>query len=334
MGNFSKTPSEVLLKSVIENYVRVYIEQGVPVLDRDLNLMQDIIWNTLSWVIRDVIGSGVFAGSGGFYIEEAIPAKNDFRILGGSIWINGIQVINGADINYSSQAGVPELRPPRPGDETPRPGDPSLPGLSTPPQPTTTTRTDSVYLDISLAEVSGTQDPELLNSDDVGLQTSVRQKMVWVVRVAEGATSPPSPATGHKHFPLARLVRVSGEERILAKMITDLNKQIFSLQQLDNRIRTVGAPAFAASPNQFWPKTGAAGANITLLGKNFAFGGLNVQFDSISSPGSFRNATIFSGPTDTQVVVKVPLGLTPGPFKITVETIFGTKTSDDIFNAL
>jgi hypothetical protein len=103
---------------------------------------------------------------------------------------------------------------------------------------------------------------------------------------------------------------------------------------LDNRIRTVGAPAFAASPNQFWPKTGAAGANITLLGKNFAFGGLNVQFDSISSPGSFRNATIFSGPTDTQVVVKVPLGLTPGPFKITVETIFGTKTSDDIFNAL
>jgi IPT/TIG domain-containing protein len=317
MGNFSKTPSDVLQASLKKNYVGVSIEQGVPVLDRDLNLLQDLILTTVRSVISRFIGDGVAVGSNGFAIQAlANPLLfNNFRILAGSALVNGIDVLNDADLNYGDQPGVPPLTTP-----------PAAP----------LTRTDSVFLDISQAEVSGAQDPELLNSGDVGLQTSVRQKVVWVVRVAENATSPPSPAPGHTHFPLARLVRTAGNQQIQAGMITDLRKQIFSLQQLDDRIRTVGGPTFAASPNQFSPKTGAAGTNITVFGKNLTLGGLKVRFDSVNSPGSFGNASIISGPTDTQVVVAVPSmpGLTPGPFKITVETIFGTKTSDDTFNAL
>src|SRR5215831_20573259 len=143
MGNFSKTPSDVLQKSLDKNYVGVHIEQGVPVLDRDLNLLHDMISNTLQSVISRFMGDGVAAGSNGFAIQ-AIPADNDFRILAGSVLVNGIDIFNAADFNYSSQAGAPALTPPSP----------IFLGI----------RHDTVYLDVSLTEVDGTQDAELLNS--------------------------------------------------------------------------------------------------------------------------------------------------------------------------
>src|SRR5215471_7867425 len=106
MGNFSKTPSDVLQANLKKNYVGLHIEQGVPVLDRDLNLLHDMISNTMRSMISRFIGDGVAAGSNEFAIQ-AIPANNNFRILGGSALVNGIEVINGGDINYADQPGVP-----------------------------------------------------------------------------------------------------------------------------------------------------------------------------------------------------------------------------------
>ena len=37
-GNFSQAPADVLAAALAKNYVSVLVEQGVPVLDRDLNL--------------------------------------------------------------------------------------------------------------------------------------------------------------------------------------------------------------------------------------------------------------------------------------------------------
>jgi len=309
MGNFSKPPNDVLQNNLNKNYVGVYIEQGVPVLDRDLNLMQDIISRTLRSLISRFIGDGVASGSNGFAIQ-AIPANNDFRILTGSVLVNGIDVINGADINYSSQAGVPLL--------------------TTPPASPPPTRTDTVYLDVSLAlvEVSGAQDQDLLNSSDVGLQTSVRQKVVWVARVAEGATSPPSPAAGHTHFPLARLVRIAGATQIQASMITDLRKQISPLGQVDELLRIITVPTFNASPNQFNPKLGPPGTTINLLGNafnvGFSGGAVSVRFGATA-------ATILGTPTAGQINVTVPT-MPTGQVKITVQTAGGSVTSIDSFS--
>jgi hypothetical protein len=327
MGNFSKTPSDVLQASLNKNYVGVYIEQGVPVLDRDLNLMQDIITRTLRSVLSRFIGDCVASGSNSFAIQ-ALPdaiSSNNFRILAGAALVNGIDVTNAANLNYSDQTGVPALTTPT-GIILP---DTSLtsglaPAALLPILPETTTRTDSVYLDVSLAEVSGTQDAELLNSGDVGLQTSVRQKVVWVVRVAEGAVTTPLPAAGHTHFPLARLVRVVGEPRIQAGMITDLRKQIFSLAQVDELLRILITPAFAPTPNQFNPKFGAPGTLVTLFGNNFNVGAVSVRFGTVT-------ATVNGTPTATQISTNVPT-MPTGQVKITVQTAGGSVTSIDNFS--
>jgi hypothetical protein len=309
MGNFSKTPSDVLQASQKKNYVGVYIEQGVPVLDRDMNLLQDLISTTVRSVISRFIGDGVASGSNGFAIQaivDPLASFNNFRILGGSALVTGIDVINSADLNYADQPGVPPLTTP-----------PASP----------ITRTDSVYLDISLTEVSGAQDPELLNSGDVGLQTSVRQRVVWVVRVAEGATSPPPPAAGHTNFPLARLVRTAGNQQIQAGMITDLRKQISSLAE---GLRILGAPAFGAPA--FSPASGGAGGTTNLTGRNFNVAPLTVTF--ISAATSIQvQATAVVVNSATSATVTVPSGIN-GACRIAIANQFGSDTSTNTFNVL
>jgi hypothetical protein len=302
MGNFSKPPSDVLQANLKKNYVGVYIEQGVPVLDRDLNLLQDIISTTVRNLISRFIGDGVAIGSSGFAIQ-AIPATNDFRIAAGSLLVNGIEVINGADINYSGQAGVPPLTTP------------------------VTNRLDTVYLDISMTEVTGAQDPELLNSGDVGLQTSVRQRVAWVVRVVENSVGLPTPAPGHSHFLLARLVRSGGVGAITAFTIVDLRRPILSLAE---GLRLLGAPAFG-NVNPFTPTSGGVGATITLNGRNFNVGQLTVTFHN--NTGS-ATATITNA-TATTATVTVPSGVT-GACRILIANQFGSDTPSSFppFNAL
>ena len=308
MGNFSKTPSDVLQASQKKNYVGVYIEQGVPVLDRDLNLLQEFISTTVRSVISRFIGDGVASGSNGFAIQAPTNPLlfNNFQILAGSALIGGIDVINSADLFYSDQPGVPPLTTP-----------PASP----------ITRTDSVYLDISLAEVSGAQDPDLLNSGDVGLQTSVRQRVVWVVRVAEGATSPPAPAAGHTNFPLARLVRTAGNQQIQAGMITDLRKQILSLAE---GLRILGAPAFGTP--QFSPATGGAGGTTNLTGRNFNVSPLTVTFVNAATSIQVQATTVVVN-SATSATVTVPSGIN-GACRIAIANQFGSDTSTNTFNVL
>lgn len=310
MGNFSKPPNDVLQASFDKDYVSVHFEQGVTLLDRDLNLMGDIILARMRSIIGNYIGNGVIAGSRGFAIES-IKLNNNFRIASGSILFLAFEWDNPVDINYSSQPGVPSLTTP----------------------PANATRTDTVYLDVSFVEVSGAQDADLLNSGDVGLQTSVRQKATWVVRVAEDSTNVPDPIDGHVHFLLAQLVRTGGQAQITSSMITDLRKQIISLVNVEERLRLLSRPAFAASPNQFTPKSASPGNNLTLFGKNLNLGDLKVRFESINFPGTVGFADIVGRPTDTQAVVKVPF-MTAGPHKLTVETSSGIDTSDDTFTLL
>src|SRR6266508_5218924 len=298
MGNFSKLPNDQLQASFQKNYVGVYIEQGVPVLDRDLNLLQDIISMTVRSLITRFIGDGGIVGGPGFAIR-AIPANNDFRIQTGEVLVNGINVFNGADINYASQPGVPTLTTP------------------------TAARNDTVYLDITLTEVNGTQDAELLNSGDVGLQTSVRQKAVWVVRVAEGAINPPLPVAGHSHFPLARLARPAGQAQIQTIMIIDLRKQILSLSEA---LRILGAPAFVAP--QFAPVSGGAGGSTNRSGRNFNVGQLTVTFYNTTSVQAA--VTVNSA---TAATVTVPSGINGG-CRITIANQFGSETSANTFNVL
>ncbi|MFJ9036652.1 IPT/TIG domain-containing protein [Streptomyces sp. NPDC102406] len=324
MADYSQSPLELLLANQQKGYVGIHVEQGVPVLDRDLNLLQDLISATVRAVISRYVGNGAAAGANGFAVQALPTGQNgqDFLIAAGdaggpgSALVGGVEVVIPAAVTYRSQPGLPALTAPTAAQPDPR--------------------TDTVYLDVSLAEVDGTVDAELNNSRDVGVQTSVRLKPVWVVRVSEG-DAVPAPPSGHSFYPLASLLRPRGVATLEAAMIGDLRQRRLTVSDMERRMslmeRTLLLPAFTApAPGQpqFVPKSGVIGQPITLNGSNFAVAPVTVRFGDLP-------AKIVGGASSTQVVARVPGGLTPGgvsaAVRITVSNLGGAVISDDTFTA-
>jgi hypothetical protein len=316
------SPLDVLLANQQKGYVGLHIEQGVPLLDRDLNLLHDLVTATVRSVITRYIGNGTAAGADGFAIQ-AMPAgqtSQNFRIAAGTggagtCLVGGLEVTIPADTSYAAQPGVPALTTPTPAQPNPR--------------------IDIVYLDAFLTEVDGTTDPDLTNSADVGMQTSVRLKPGWVVRVAEGTAVPATPS-GHVFYQLAQLARPRGNAAIEAAVITDLRQSRLTVSDMEQRVRLLERllllPAFATPPlPQFLPKSGPINQAVTLVGSNFNVGTVQVRFGTILAP-------IVGAPSATQIVVRVPPGLTPAGtavgVKVTVTNQGGSDVSDDTFTVL
>jgi len=310
MSDFSNLPQNELARNHGEGYVGLYFEQGVPILDRDLNLLQDLIATAVRSIVARYIGSGIPAGRQGFEIQ-AIPADNNFRILAGdqppgTCLVGGIEVVIDKDVTYKAQPGAADLKTP-----TAAEGDPRL---------------DTVYLDVSLETVDGVGDPFLLNANDVDVQTSVRLRPTWTVRVAESATEPPPAEPGHSHYPLARLERRTNVAQVRAGMITDLRQTRLNLDHVERRMslieRLVVTPALRPSPNQFEPRNVAPGGQVTIFGRNLDLEPVTVQFGAFSTrPDSVE---------PTKIVARVPTDAS-GRVKITVTTGGGVAVSDDDF---
>jgi len=86
-------------------------------------------------------------------------------------------------------------------------------------------------------------------------------------------------------------------------------------------------PAFVAAPNEFAPKQGPPGQNVTLNGRNLNLGTVSVAFGSVA-------ATIVGTPTPTSITAAVPGGLAPGAVRITVTTTGGSAVTQGTFNVL
>jgi len=299
MGNFSKTPSTVLSTNQTKGYVGMYIEQGVPVLDRDLNLMQDLVAAALRSLIDKCIGDGAIGA--GFSILPA-TTPNNFLINAGTVFLSGLEITLPATINYTDQVGLPALTTPQ------------------------AVRTDTVFLDVSISEVDGTIDSDLANSGDVGVQTSVRQKLNRVVRVAENSSVLPAPTAGHSFLALARLVRAAGTTVIISSMITDLRKTALTLGDLTQLARAAARPVFVAPGSEFTPTTGSGGVAVTLSGRNFNIGTLKVSF-VIGGQSFLAN---ISSKSDIGAVVNVPVAAA-GSYLIVVETENGSDTTVNSF---
>ncbi len=306
MGNFSREPLQTLLENQAKGYTGIYVEQGVPVMDRDLNLLHDLISATVQTIVARYIGDGAAAGMEGFAVEE-IPAENNFRITGqpargGFCLVGGMEVFLAADMEYADQEEVPPLTTPD----------------ATQPDP----RIDRVYLDAWSEEVDGEGDGDLLNQDDVGIQTSVRMRTAWRIRVAEGIPVP-APLPGHAHYVVARLTRPRGEAGIREEMISDDRRSIRSLAEVESRLALLESlvvlPAFDPPPNEFAPNLGGEASEITLSGRNFNIGTPRVFFGT-------TEAGVIGTPTADTIVASVPADLS-GPVKITVITDSGTAAT-------
>lgn len=323
MADYSQPPQEILRKNREKGYVGIHLEQGVPILDRDLNLLQDLVATTMREIFTRYIGNGTAHDDDGFAIE-ALPAqdgrnKNDFSITAGprapgSCLVGGIEVIIPETVTYRAQ---------------------HLDDLTTP----VADRTDLVYLDVTLVEEDGSAFTELLNAEDVGVQTSVRIKPAWVVRVHEGAQADhgravlPDAPSGHTFHPLAVLTRKEDRDTIEPSDIRDLRQRRLTVSDMESRLsrmeQMLALPSFDAPRTpEFRPRRGVINQQITLGGSNFDVGTVEVFFGA-------KKARLVSSPSRSQIVALVPPGLTPdGAVKrvaVSVRNEIGTSTSSDLF---
>lgn len=315
MADFSNSPAELLAQSLAKGYLGVHVEQGVPLLDRDLNLLNDLALAAVRIIASGYIGDGIAAGRDGFEIQ-AIPADNDLRIMAGPAGGRGMYLVGGVEVAidapmlYSDQDGVPALSAPTTQEPDPR--------------------TDIVYLDVWLDHVEADEDDGLLNLADVGVQTSVRVRPTWVVRVDQNQSAPPSAAGGHTYTPVARLHRRRSADQITAEMITDLRQRGLSLSDIESRVRTIeyllARPGFRDAPDAaspFTPVYGLPGTVVDIYGQNLRLGGTpTVRFGSVS-------ATV-AALDDTRLRAEVP-DMDPGAVTISVTTAGGTAETDDRF---
>jgi hypothetical protein len=295
MSDYSISPLDVLVANQAKGYIGLHVEQAVPLLDRDLNLLQDLIYATVRSVFTRYIGNGIPEGLDGFAIQASATSQ-DFVIKAaaagpGNYMAGGIEVTIPVDTDYISQ-------------------NPTV--LTTP----AAARTDIVYLDIFFSEVDGTVDTDLNNSADVGMETSVRVKPGWIVRVAEGVPMPGAPA-GHVYTPLAQLGRAAGNNAITAGMITDLRQSRITVSTIQQRLALMEQllllPSFASTP--VFPASGAAGAQVDLQGRNLNLGTPQVFFGAV--PAVSVGAT-----TPTDVKVTVP-NLAAGNYSVSIITAGG-----------
>jgi hypothetical protein len=316
MGNFSKPPQDQLIYNLGKGYVGLHVEQGVPVLDRDLNLLNDLLAAKLRQLIERYVGNGVPVGSNGFAVVTTGTA-NDLQIAAGTCLVGGIEIELKTTTTYKAQP-VPASAG-------------ALPALTTPGSTQPNPRQDTVYLDVWLDEVDGSGDPTLKNPDDIGVQTAVRQVPAFVVRVAESVTDAkplPDPAPGHSFYAVAKLLRPLSNATITAPMITDLRNTKLRVTDMERRLTKLEKmflPSFAAPNNQLQPKFGPPGQTVVLKGKGFAVGNAQVWFGT--TPTTIVAGTL----TDTQMSVLVPAGMPAGSVQIVVTTDGGTISSDDTF---
>lgn len=230
MGNFSRDTFDRL-----KHYVGVRLQQGVPIVDADWNELEDIRRYELQAFLKWFVGNGVPNGNDGFEIQ-AVADPNDLSIRGGDgtpegtgrLLVEGLDVLNETDLRYTAQ---PLFNDAALGAEW---GVDPIPPLTTP----AGNRVDTVYLDVWEREVDSTEDADLVNPA-IGVETAVRTRREWAVRVVEGSPSVPAPTTGHTFYGLATLNRVGGSAVIPAAGIADRRETILSLgSALDHLSRT------------------------------------------------------------------------------------------------
>lgn len=154
--------------------------------------------------------------------NATVGAGNDFFIGGGGgtfesagrLLVAGVEVVNEADLAYTSQPLYENSDLATAWDVA------TVPALAT---PSGDARIDLVYIDVWEREVgSGEDDAMVLQA--IGIETSVRLRREWAVRVAPGQTdlSGITPVPNHRYLPLARIHRDPDVDGIPIEAIEDL----------------------------------------------------------------------------------------------------------------
>lgn len=262
MGNFSNIPDKNLQDSVNKNYVGVRLQQGVPLLDADWNLLEDLRRYDHELLAKLFVGDGVPVGSDGFRITP--NGESDFIIKAGYIIVNGKLVYNPADVSYAAQNSTPL--------------DDGKYYLSY-----------TAYLDVWEEEVTGIKERRLQE------ETTTRIVRKWKVSVVQGANPVPQAPVGHTFYPLARAER-SGRQfnfidlrrtglTVISKEITIKDGKVgIGTSTPVNKLDVEGSGVIGAT----YSGANAAPANGLLVEGNVGIGTSTPQNKvHVSAPGGF-----------------------------------------------
>jgi H-type lectin domain/Family of unknown function (DUF6519) len=210
IGNFSNDKKDTF--DPAKNYLGVRLQQGVPFLDRDWNEFEDMRRYSETTLKRHYIGNG--APLNGFEVSTTAPASLDFKISAGRCMVDGFDVLNDPPgeaqfILYSQQEQKVDLAAAK------------FSGKDL-----------YVYIDAWITEINAAIDPALANSQDIDVETSVRHKLNWLVRVAVTANYKNEPY--HHYYTIAKIKKEADNKSI--KQITDLRVSGISLSNMKKTI--------------------------------------------------------------------------------------------------
>lgn len=172
--------------NISKGYVEVQFNQDVPLLDSELNEAQKILRAALEDTRRAGLGTSV---SGDEWRVVSSPDTNSIVIKKGTFFHRGnaIRLLQDVTLGF----------------------------LTTP----VAARTDTVFCEYTFSTVDATLDPDILDPA-VGLETSQRIKLEFVLRVGEGVPFP-VPTSTRQYFQLATLKREAANPSVTDSMITD-----------------------------------------------------------------------------------------------------------------
>ena len=177
-----------------KHYDKLVFQRDKALVDAELNELQDI--NRLK--MRKIVANALVGSPNlGFKIVGSSLA-NDFTIKAGDLFAKGFVCAKEADELYSAQADYQTGRPPL-----------TTPGGA---------RTDIVYLHIFEDEIDSTEDANI-KDPTLAVETAVRTRLRFRVRVAEGGSMPVDDATNW-YFQLAVMNRTA-QANIDAGMVAD-----------------------------------------------------------------------------------------------------------------
>lgn len=196
-GRFSNQGNDTFSKE--KGYIGVRLQQGVPLLDRDWNELEDIRRYQELVLRRYYIGNGT--PDDGFKVMPLKDPGSGFKISKGRCLVDGFEAVNGADSEISLEL------------------------------PTKDTKL-KVYLEVWIEQVTEETDPDLKNDKDVKMDTCVRHRLKWQVNVGET----PAPGTGYDletsgrhYYVIASISREKDRAVVLEEDIIDLRRKIGSL---------------------------------------------------------------------------------------------------------
>ncbi|MGI9097971.1 MAG: hypothetical protein ACR2H2_05675 [Solirubrobacteraceae bacterium] len=206
-GNFSNGGVDTFDER--KRYVGVRLQQGVPLLDRDWNELEDIRRHFERRLRELNIGAGV-PDLHGFEIKPpGFAAQHDVLISAGSCSVGGLDVVNERDVLFSEQGDREALPPPADAKSGPL----------------------TLYLEPEVVRIDATVDAALKNAQDINMETCLRDQLRWTVRAVRRPALPPPGACV-----LAEINRGPGQTQITADMIVDRRRTMLNLADAVDRL--------------------------------------------------------------------------------------------------